>query len=50
MSRWLQHLSKERARRWAAAQRDYDFGEIVAVLIALIGLVPFVTAGLWSTP
>jgi len=50
MYRWLQHLSKEGARRWAAALHEYDFGEIVAVLIALIGLVPFVSAGLWSTP
>jgi hypothetical protein len=27
-----------------------DFGDVVAVLIVVIGLASFVTAGLWSSP
>jgi hypothetical protein len=29
---------------------ELDFGDIVAVLIVVIGLIPFASAGLWQSP
>jgi hypothetical protein len=45
------HLLSNRASLLRPHTGDrLDFGEIVAMLIVLIGLMPFVTAGLWVSP
>jgi len=50
MSRHLRFLSKRASSFCPAALRQLDFGEVVAVLIVAIGLVPFASAGLWPSP
>jgi hypothetical protein len=42
----------QRLSNWAASFKpgELDFGYIVAVLIIIIGLVPFASVGLWLSP
>jgi len=50
MSRRLHDLSSWAAARCPPSLRELDVGEVVAALITAIGLVPFVSAGLWLAP
>jgi hypothetical protein len=50
MSRRLRFLSKRASSLYPAALRQLDFGEVVAVLIIAIGVIPFASAGLWASP
>jgi hypothetical protein len=50
MSRHLQHLSNWATSLCPPVLRQLDFGEVVAMLIIAIGLVPFASAGLWVAP
>jgi len=50
MSQHLQPLSNWAASLCPPVLRQLDFGEVVAVLIIAIALVPFASAGLWVTP
>jgi hypothetical protein len=50
MSRHLRFLSKRASSLCPAALRRLDFGEVVAVLIIAIGVIPFASAGLWASP
>jgi len=48
MMKRLQRLSIRESLRHAS--EPLDFGELVAVLIVMIGLISFATAGLWAPP
>ena len=47
--RRLFFFCRARLRPWVTplAEREFDFGEVVAVLIVFLGLIPFASAGLW---
>jgi hypothetical protein len=46
----LHQLSKRANLLRLEAGDPLDFGDVVAMLILLIGLAPFVSAGLWASP
>jgi hypothetical protein len=48
MYRRAERLSNGTMPRWRDALLQLDFGEVVAVLIVLMGLAPFASAGLWA--
>ena len=50
MLKRLHQLSIRAGVRGPLTGDQLDFGEVVAVLIVLIGLVPFASAGLWTSP
>ena len=50
MSQRLQYLSDWAVSLFPPVLRQLDFGEVVAALIIVIGLIPFASAGLWLAP
>jgi len=44
----LKRLYRRAGARSALGLAELDFGELVAVLIVMIGLMSFASAGLWS--
>ena len=50
MIKRLHQLSKRPSLLRPNAGDQLDFGDVVAMLIVLIGLMPFVSVGLWVSP
>lgn len=46
----LRILYERASVRSRLAPSEWDFGELVAVVIVMIGLISFATAGLWAPP